>query len=59
MASCIPYRCALGIGVKPNREGTSPDAAFPGYWDGRIDELAIFNDALTAEEIQRLALAPR
>ena len=32
----------------------------PGFWDGKIDELAVFNDALSAEDIRKLAaVGPR
>lgn len=43
----------LGIGVKLGPQGT-PAAHHPGFWDGRIDELAIFHRALSADELQRL-----
>jgi hypothetical protein len=26
----------------------------PGFWNGRLDELAIFNHALTAEQVRQL-----
>ena len=45
---------ALGIGVKLNASGREPERATPGFWSGRIDELAIFHRALTAEEIATL-----
>lgn len=43
----------LGIGVKLGPEG-QPATHHPGFWDGRIDELAIFHRALTAEELTLL-----
>lgn len=45
---------ALGIGVKLNRTGTQPEHNTPGFWDGRIDELALFHHALTPDQILRL-----
>jgi len=46
---------ALGIGVNPNSAGT---AAGGRYWDGKLDEIAIFNDVLSADDIHKLAEAP-
>lgn len=45
---------ALGIGVKL-RDETTPDLRNAGYWDGRLDNVAIFHRALSAAEIARLA----
>ncbi|KAA1260248.1 FecR protein [Rubripirellula obstinata] len=45
----------MGIGVKLNPKGDRPDARNPGYWHGRIDELAIFHQALSTDDIKRLA----
>jgi hypothetical protein len=49
-----PELKALAIGTKLNNEGDAP--AFPGWsmWDGRLDELAIFNRSLSKEQIQEL-----
>lgn len=46
----------LGIGCKMNDEGTGAPVASAGYhyWQGRIDELAIFNRALSDEQIKLL-----
>ena len=41
----------MGIGVKPNDTTTGPDFYVPGYWDGKIDDLAFFNTALSPAEI--------
>ena len=52
-----PPVVALCIGSRTtNAQGTDADPPVPGhhYWQGRIDELAIFNDALSAEQIQSL-----
>lgn len=44
---------ALSIGSRLDRSGERPDRMI-GCWHGRIDELAVFNHALTPEQIQRL-----
>ena len=49
---------ALGIGVRPNDAGDSASKVSPALWSGRLDEIAIFDKALTAEEIRKLAAAP-
>ena len=50
----------LGIGVKIGPSGRSPDKSSPGFWDGKLDEVAIFNDALSPEDVRKLAsAAPR
>jgi hypothetical protein len=48
---------ALGIGVKLNSAGTAGDPSTPGYWQGSIDELAIWNRELAADELQALVAA--
>jgi hypothetical protein len=45
---------ALGVGVKLSPDGTRPDMRNPGYWHGRIDELAIFDSALTEKDLLNL-----
>ncbi|UUO07210.1 FecR domain-containing protein [Blastopirellula sp. J2-11] len=45
---------SLGIGAKLSPDCTQPDPQNPGYWHGRIDELAIFDRALSQEELTRL-----
>ncbi len=42
----------VGIGLKPNNEGTGPDSGIPAYWDGLIDDVWILSRGLTPEEIQ-------
>ncbi len=44
---------ALGIGVKLDAS-LAPDRNNPGFWDGVIDEVAIFHRALSADEIVAL-----
>lgn len=45
---------ALGVGVKLRDEST-PDLRNAGYWDGRLDNVAIFHRALSAAEIASLS----
>jgi hypothetical protein len=44
----------LGIGIKPNDNGTAPSDSDPGPWNGRIDDVALFNQVLTTAQIQQL-----
>ncbi len=46
----------LGIGVKLDPDGRPTAGSNAGFWDGRIDELAVFHRALTAGEIRELYL---
>jgi len=50
---------ALGLGVKLDASGTEPERNTPGFWDGVLDELAIFHRALNADEILSLYDAAR
>jgi hypothetical protein len=45
---------SLAIGTKLNLRGDSPEEQHFNMWDGRLDELAIFNAALSPEQIQAL-----
>ncbi len=45
---------ALGIGVKLDATERQPETNTAGFWDGRIDELAIFHRALTPAQIRKL-----
>ena len=45
---------ALAIGTKLNLRGDAPEERDFNMWDGRLDELAIFNHALTADQVQEL-----
>ena len=47
----VPPIKALGIGAKLNDAGTGADAGAPGYWQGRIDDLGMWNRALSEAEI--------
>ena len=42
---------ALALGVKLDAGGTQPETNTPGFWDGTLDELAVFHRALTPEQI--------
>jgi len=46
----------LGIGCKPNGNLSSPapDGGVPAYWDGFIDDVALFDHALTQDEVNKL-----
>ncbi len=48
---------SLGIGVKISSDDKTPSGS-PCYWSGKIDELAIFNETLSPDDIRRLAAAP-
>jgi len=45
---------ALAIGTKLNLSGDAPEERDFNMWDGRLDELAIFNHALTAAQVREL-----
>ena len=45
---------ALAIGTKLNLRGDAPEERDFNMWDGRLDELAIFNHALTADQVLEL-----
>jgi len=51
---------SLGIGMESFDSGDPTKAGNQMWWDGKLDEVAVFNSALTAEEIKKLAgAAPR
>lgn len=45
---------ALAIGTKLNLAGDAPEEHDFNMWDGRLDELAVFNHALTSEQVLNL-----
>jgi Concanavalin A-like lectin/glucanases superfamily len=45
---------ALAIGTKLNLSGNAPEGRDFNMWDGRLDELAIFNHALSPEQVSEL-----
>ena len=49
---------SLGIGVTINDANSGASTNLPSFWDGKLDEIAIFNKALTADQIKQLAAAP-
>jgi Concanavalin A-like lectin/glucanases superfamily len=48
----------LGVGIKPNDDGSavSSEGAFPspGPWNGRIDEVGLYDEALQPEDILQI-----
>ena len=44
----------MSIGVKTNNATTAPDPGAPGWWDGRIDDLAFFDNVLTPAEVLQI-----
>lgn len=44
---------ATFLGAKPNDTSTAVDGFNPGYWDGIIDEVRLFNRALSQAEIMK------
>lgn len=44
----------MGIGVKTGDSTLAPDVPTPGWWDGKIDDLAFWNNALTPAEILQI-----
>jgi hypothetical protein len=49
-----PQIKALAIGTKLNLAADAPDSQDFNMWDGRLDELAIFNHALAPDQIREL-----
>jgi hypothetical protein len=44
----------LALGVKLGSSGDQPEIHTPGFWDGTIDELAVFHRALSPAQIMAL-----
>jgi hypothetical protein len=45
----------LGIGIKPNDNGTAPSSgAAAGPWNGRIDDVGLYNQVLSTAQILQL-----
>jgi hypothetical protein len=53
-----PKTSSLAVGCVVSNDGITPLARSPYFWSGRIDELAIFDRALSPDDIQRLSGAP-
>jgi hypothetical protein len=49
-----PPMAALGIGVKLDNSGTQPDPGNPGFWHGKMDEVALWGRALSPVEIRAI-----
>jgi hypothetical protein len=49
---------ALAIGTKLNLAGQAPEERDFNMWDGRLDELAVFNHAFSAEQIAEFHQLP-
>ncbi len=53
-----PIATALGIGAKLNDDGTEPNYSLsPGFWDGKMDDVALWNRGLGPDEITGIYLA--
>ena len=50
----LPLLSQLGIGAKLNAAGSAADASSPGYWLGKLDDVAIWARALGAGEINTI-----
>ena len=50
---------ALALGAKLDASGARPERNTPGFWDGTLDELAVFHRPLGAAEILSLYEAAR
>ena len=52
-----PARDCLSVGCGMNKDGTGPRPENAFVWNGRLDELAVFNHALSAEQVRQLYTA--
>ena len=48
---------ALGIGVKLTDDGSMADTGAPGYWHGKLDDVALWNRGLSPSEISAIYTA--
>jgi hypothetical protein len=46
-----PSASALGIGAKLTDDGSMADTGAPGYWHGKMDDVALWNRGLSPSEI--------
>jgi len=46
---------ALAIGARMNAAGDAISSTNGDRWAGKLDEIAVFNDALSAADIRKLA----
>jgi hypothetical protein len=53
-----PQTKCLGIGCKTNDDGTALNG-LPCFWQGCLDEIAVFHRALSPDEVRALADMPR
>ena len=49
-----PLPECLSIGCAMNKDGTRPRPENAYVWNGRLDEIAVFNHALSAEQVRQL-----
>ena len=52
--SLTALNASMGLGVKLNDAGTDAGPSAPGYWNGKFDDLAFFNHALSAGEVAQI-----
>ena len=49
-----PSRKVLSIGCNANESADGTRSDYPGVLNGRLDEIAIFNHTLSAEQVRQL-----
>ena len=49
-----PARDCLNVGSAMDKDGTGPRPENAYVWNGRLDEIAVFNHALSAEQVHQL-----
>ncbi len=52
-----PVMSSLAIGCKTDDSGLVPDGGAPGFWDGKMDDMGLWNRGLGASEIRAIYLA--